>query len=102
MNKHKEKSCKTVKFIKNRNYSCQVSGKNFDRKSNLKHHKLIHVPKVLCECNSCRRSFKQLDHYEKHHCMVELVLEQNNRELIEDQELSDMSMAFLQVRVELA
>ena len=69
---------------------------------NLKRHKLIHVPKVLHECNSCRRSFKRLDHYEKHHCMVEQqVLEENNQELIEDQELSDMSMSFLQVWVEL-
>ena len=92
-----------MKFIKNRNYSCEVCGQNFDRKFNLKHHKLIHVPKVLHECNSCRRSFKQLDHYEKHHCMVkQQVLEENNQESIQDQELPDMSMAFLQVRVELA
>ena len=71
LNKHKEKSCKKMKFIKNRNYSCEACGKNFDRKSNLKRYKLIHVPKVLHECNSCQRSFKRLDHYEKHQSMVE-------------------------------
>ena len=91
-NKRKEKSCQKMKFIKNRNYSCEVCEKNFNRKSNLKRHKLIHVPNVLHECNSCRRSFKRLDHYEKHHCMVEQQVSK----------LSDMSMAFLQVSVELA
>ena len=96
LNKHKEKSHKKVKLIRNRNYSCEVCGSKLRSK-------LIHVPKVLHKCNSCKRSFKRLDYYEKYLCMVaQQVLEENNQELIGDQELSDMFMAFLQVRVELA
>ena len=58
LNKHKEKSHKKVKFIRNTNYSCEVCGSKLRSK-------LIHAPKVLHESNSCKRSFKRLDYYEK-------------------------------------